>query len=358
MADSSDDSSTARRNGFPPSPTHKSGRSIPTMTDTTKRRNSPYLPTPLETLALAVYPMLLTFGTLFSVLSPETRASPYDAGGQSHVQAQAPSYFARKNNLFNVLFVKRGWAWVTVAFAAFALSHPALRRRARGALMNNNNNNNVLALARAWARWALVTGWWILVTQWCFGPPIIDRGFRYTGGRCAVAVEALSAEEGLTADTVGDALTAAACRASGGRWSGGHDISGHVFLLVLGSAFLLQEVGWVALRARAREERSVVMPDGAVKGAGVEAAPAVTTTTTTTVTMEAAIDERDIGLGGKFAAGVVVMCWWMLLMTAIYFHTWFEKFTGLMTASLVMYPIYILPRWLPALRAIIGLPGI
>ncbi|PHH68728.1 hypothetical protein CDD83_5998 [Cordyceps sp. RAO-2017] len=42
----------------------------------------------------------------------------------------------------------------------------------------------------------------------------------------------------------------------------------------------------------------------------------------------------------------------MLLMTAIYFHTWFEKFTGLVTALLGWYAIYIVPRFVPPLRAL------
>ncbi|RYP37667.1 hypothetical protein DL767_002840 [Monosporascus sp. MG133] len=310
-------------------------------------RNPPYLPTPTERLSLLAYPVILAFGTLFSILSPETRAAPYDAGRQSHAQDHtAPSYFARKDNLLNVLFVKRGWAWVTAAFVAFALfGHPALLASTRRRI-------------HAVTRWALITACWVLVTQWCFGPPLIDRGFRITGGRCQAAHEAV-AKEGLGAADTKDVFTAAACRAAGGRWSGGHDISGHVFLLVLGSYFLAQEGGWVLVRAGAlarpagvREERCVVMPDGAVKGAGVEA-------------------ERDgdgggdggaydpaLGLAGRFAVAVIVLCLWMLLMTAIYFHTWFEKLTGLLVALMAIYGVYFVPRFVPAVRPFIGLPGI
>ncbi|KAI1104207.1 inositol phospholipid synthesis and fat-storage-inducing TM-domain-containing protein [Jackrogersella minutella] len=288
------------------------------------KRNTPFLPTPLETLVLLAYPALLTFGTVYSVLNPQARGAAYDAAGQ------APSYFARKDNLLNVLFVKRGWAWISAAFALFAATHPALRSGA--------------TRAAAVVRWALVTAWWVLVTQWCFGPPIIDRGFRFTGGRCDVAREAVV---GGTADAE-DLFTAVACRAAGGRWSGGHDISGHVFLLVLGSFFLIQEVGWVVYRAAGQEERSVVMPDGAVKGAGVEADGGGA----------AAGDGKALGVGGRFVGVVVALCLWMLLMTAIYFHTWFEKLTGLLVAAVGIYPIYILPRWVPALRTFIGLPGI
>jgi hypothetical protein len=266
----------------------------------TTKRSSPFLPTPLECVLLAVYPLILIFGALFSVVSPDTRGAPFDTARQSHVQALAPSYFARKDNLFNVLFVKRGWLWITIAFVGFVATHPTFQ--------------NTRRIAKATSRWALVTGWWFLVTQWCFGPPLIDRGFRFTGGRCELVYEAVA--EG-TADRK-ELFTAAACRTAGGSWSGGHDISGHVFLLVLGSCFLVQEVVWVVLRAGVRvagkgDDRAIVMSDGAVKGAGVESEGA------------AAHHERHLSIGGKFALGVVGLCIWMLLMTAIYFHTWIEK---------------------------------
>ncbi|KAI0168613.1 inositol phospholipid synthesis and fat-storage-inducing TM-domain-containing protein [Pestalotiopsis sp. NC0098] len=331
----------------PGSPSSSNKSSSSTSTATT--RTPPPLPTPAESLLLLVYPVLLLFGTVFSALSPETRAAAYDAAGQSHVQAEAPSYFARKNNLFNVLFVKRGWAWVTVAFFVFALTHPRL-------------GGNATRKLQAVARWAAVTTWWVLVTQWCFGPALIDRGFRFTGGKCEVAETAVF-EGGVEGSSKSDVFTAVACKASGGKWSGGHDISGHVFLLVLGSWFLLQEVGWVVARAAAagkgvfpfgREERCVVMHDGAVKGAGVEAYEKEN------VGEEARIQQQQSGatVGSKFAIGVVGLCLWMLLMTAIYFHTWFEKLTGLLTALIGIYPIYYLPRWVPGLRSVIGLPGI
>ncbi|KAI1813895.1 inositol phospholipid synthesis and fat-storage-inducing TM-domain-containing protein [Poronia punctata] len=304
----------------------------PRPTQATKR-SSPFLPTPLEGRFLIVYPAILLFGTLFSVLSPETRGAPFDTARQSHVQALAPSYFARKDNLFNVLFVKRGWLWITLAFGGFVATHPTFQ--------------NPRTATRAAIRWALVTAWWFFVTQWFFGPPLIDRGFRLTGGRCEPAHEAVARG---TADTK-ELFTAAACRTAGGNWSGGHDISGHVFLLVLGSCFLIQEVLWVILKAGSKvwgrgDDRSVVMDDGAVKSAHIES------------DRTAVHHERHLGIGGKFALGVVGLATWMLLMTAIYFHTWIEKFTGLVVATAGFYTVYVLPRWTPALRNIIGLPGI
>ncbi len=269
----------------------------------TTPRTSPFLPTAVERLALGLFPLLLVFGSVFAMVSPHMRALTYDAVAQSHTAADgspAPSYFARKSNIFNVYFVKRGWGWTTAALLAFVLAHPAIASpRAR---------------AQAAARWAAVTAWWVLIVQWCFGAPIIDRGFRWTGGQCDVA------ELGVVAGTadVAEALTAVACKASGGQWRGGHDISGHVFLLTLGSALLMNEVLWPLARWAGwwAEERCVVMGDGALKGASVEAETAA----------GAGKDETPVlGYGGKFALGVLGLNLWMLLMTAIYFHTWFEK---------------------------------
>ena len=57
-------------------------------------------------------------------------------------------------------------------------------------------------------------------------------------------------------------VTGQACKAVGGTWRGGHDISGHVFILVLGSAFLGLEL--LPVVGRGREERRVRGGDGGV----------------------------------------------------------------------------------------------
>lgn len=270
------------------------------------RRNPPLLPTPLERIALGLFPIILVFGTIFSLVSPQTRSAPYDHAAQAHYQdpAIAPSYFARKSNVFNVFFVKRGWGWTTVAFLFALFTQPA------------GNADPALVSARqlrAGMRWVAVTSAWVFVTQWFFGAPIIDRGFRWTGGRCEVAQRELSMGEAGVAEV----FTAVGCKTAGGKWQGGHDISGHVFLLVLSTAFLMQEVGWPALRWTGwqAEERCVVMTDGAIKSASVESHTPV----------GYGGQENALGVGGKMALGVMSLNVWMLLMTAIYFHTWFEK---------------------------------
>ena len=103
------------------------------------------------------------------------------------------------------------------------------------------------------------------------GMPILEFYLilRHLGGQCEL-VEMAEAGKGDMDDTR-QFLTGVACKAVGGKWKGGHDISGHVFLLVLGSMFLFEEVLHVVLKlARTKQERTVYMMDGAVKSAGVE----------------------------------------------------------------------------------------
>jgi len=144
-------------------------------------------------------------------------------------------------------------------------------------------------------------------------------------------------------------VTGIACKSVGGKWAGGHDISGHVFLLVLGSMFLFEEVLHVVWKAgRGKEERTIYMNDGAVKSAEVES-------------QAENMGPQQPGewtIAARAVLGVGTLSVYMLLMTAAYFHTWFEKLTGLLVAFSAIFVVYFLPRVVPALRAIIGMPGI
>ncbi|KAF7948617.1 uncharacterized protein EAE97_004028 [Botrytis byssoidea] len=304
-------------------------------------RRSPFLPTTFEAILLSIYPATLLLGSIFSVLSPDVRASVYNPVLQSHPPSTAPSYFAKKSNIFNQYFVKQGWAWISASYFFFLLTHPSTgppgvfiltARRARGTL-----------------RYLVVTIWWIFVTQWFFGPPLIDRGFVITGGQCEL-VDA--AEKGkIDMDNTRQFVTGVACKAVGGKWKGGHDISGHVFLLVLGSMFLFQEVLHVVLRSSGiKEERTIVMADGAIKSAEIEAP----------LQNEAEGLNQDgwLGFSVKIILGVAGLSLFMLAMTAIYFHTWFEKLTGLVVAFGGVFVVFWLPRLNPTVRSVLGMPGI
>ncbi|KAL6713518.1 hypothetical protein ACLMJK_008983 [Lecanora helva] len=294
----------------PPPSTTSSPTPLPTIIST-------LLPTPPELLLLLTYPLTLTLGSLYSLLSPTTRHAPYDPLTQSHPTSHAPSYFALKHNILNDYFVKVAWFWVTLAYAWFL----ALSPTTGPTIQSKNGWVLTPQRLRGILRWVLVTTWWALVTQWCFGPGLIDRGFRVTGGVCK-----------LSDRLEGKAGSGRACKALGGEWRGGHDISGHVFILVLGSAFLGFE-GWLG---KGRVDK--VHGEGSVGG-----------------------DEEEEEGGGSWGMGMplVVMgfSWWMLLMTAAFFHTWFEKFTGLLTAYAGIFVVYFLPKAIPAMRNVVGIPG-
>ncbi|KAF2183068.1 hypothetical protein K469DRAFT_711028 [Zopfia rhizophila CBS 207.26] len=311
--------------------------SMPSSTiRTSPASRSPLLPTRLEALLISIYPSTLLLGSIFSTLSPTTRSAPYNASSQSHPPEFAPSYFAQKRNIFNVYFVKIGWFWTTLAFFIFVLLNQGF-----GSGLSKRR-------VRAILRWMSVTLWWVVVTQWFFGPPLIDRGFRFTGGQCEL-VKNEGAREGMSETR--ELLTAAACKAVGGTWKGGHDISGHVFLLILGSALLWFEVLPALTRAEGlRDGRRIMLNDGKVASVAVEKDERDE--------KERDDRERPTTKGVKFAIGVVGLMWWMLLMTASYFHTWFEKFTGLLVAFSGLWAVYFLPRGVPEVRAVLGMPGV
>ncbi|KAI9806236.1 MAG: hypothetical protein M1825_006351 [Sarcosagium campestre] len=305
----------------------------------------------------------LVLGSLFSILNPPAANYTFSTSitSSGRIPEPAPSYFARKSNIFNVLFVKLGWFWTTVAFSAYLLDRRLatsrrLRRRAQapGAtpssttspsrITTTTTTTNPWSVLQAILRYALFTLYWIIVTRWCFGPALIDRSFTLTGGFC-------ERHSGL--------LSAAACKAHGGRWNGGHDISGHVFLLVMSSAFLGMEVLPEVLR---------------VLGAGDELSTSETTSVGARRAKAKTDDDEDeitrlqratsssespgvsAGIGLKVVLGVTALSWWMLLMTAAYFHTWLEKLTGLVVALVGVFVVYYLPRGVPSLRAVIGAP--
>lgn len=188
---------------------------------------------------------------------------------------------------------------------------------------------------------------------------MIDRGFRLTGGACELA----SRFEGQGGKT--EFVTSRACKVAGGTWQGGHDISGHVFILVLGSAFLFMELIPILLKGGMKDDRLVRRKDGGVARAAVE---------------NLETEEEDGGMlsrVGSWAPTIVAsLSWYMLLMTAIYFHTWFEKvrdtlpsmllmsdtnltkLTGLLVAFSALFFAFFLPRAVPSIRDIVGLPGI
>jgi hypothetical protein len=250
-------------------------------------------------IALLVYPATLIVGSLFSVLSPTaqgTRDPPHNhpsplvpsIAADVNLPQHPVNYFARKDNIFNVYFVKVGWLWITAAFVSLLFSQPPY---------TTSSSQQPRRIGQAIARYFLATLVWYITTQWFFGPAIIDRSFVITGGKCEQVIP--QAEEGSA--NLHTLLTATACKAAGGAWRGGHDVSGHVFMLVLATAMLVCELIGVLKGASGLDNGSRKSEDGDCESTGL----------------------RKWSVW--FVGAVAGLSWWMLLMTAIWFHTWFEK---------------------------------
>ena len=379
-------------------------------------RLSPLLPTTLELAFLSIFPLTLFLGTLYSHISPQTRSSTYDTSFYSSSSSSAsplfststenaavlsPSYFAQKRNIFNLYFVKIGWFWTTAALAAFGSAHPYFSNSETQSVNKNGNKradgtaSNLAAGEKGGAlvqrrklqlaiRYIIATAWWIGVTRWFFGPPLIDRSFRWTGGAC----EALILQE--AADANGKTLaggsplgshdgsqarltqkvevyTAAECKAAGGQWQGGHDVSGHVFMLCLSCAVIAFEVLPVLFATRREQkqrksgdvtpETSVSLsskaPDASASSSSSSSKP-IAPASTGSERSTSSTPSSAARLATRFALAVAALSWWMLLMTAVFFHTWFEKFTGLVLALAAIWSVYIMPRafW----KEVIGVP--
>ncbi|KAH8692818.1 putative inositol phospholipid biosynthesis protein Scs3 [Talaromyces proteolyticus] len=298
-------------------------------------------------LALIIYPITLVVGSIYSVVSPTARhprtfetASPLtpslasDLNLSTEPHPSPVNYFARKNNIFNLYFVKIGWVWITVTFLALLLTQPTYTKAPSGLRSKRT--------AHALVRYSIVTAAWFLTTQWFFGPAVIDRTFVLTGGKCDNLPPVRASPD--TWEELKVILTAAACKAAGGAWKGGHDVSGHVFMLVLGSAFLVFE----AVGASRCYLGAAAGADGKAKDDEGEE--------------QTTIDDTTINplpaLALRFAWVVAGLSWWMLFMTAIFFHTWLEKLSGLVISLAVIYVTYLLPQSLLPWRNIVGIPGL
>ena len=293
-------------------------------------RPTPYL--------LLVYPLILAIGSLYAAISPDGSSMQEPQATSSVV----PNYFAGKRNLINLLFVKRGWLWTTLAFVFLQLTtKPSPASLSSKPVTTKNKMAN--HYFQATIRFALLTTAWLITTQWFFGPPLIDRSFTLTGGHCEGLPTKFEDNSAIKLATI---YSSTVCKRSGGNWRGGHDISGHVFMLVLSSAALLYEL---CIADRLSEHPSVSPRAAANVAQGLT-------------------EEEKKSLGGwesegeakariyarYFLYGVVGLDCLMLTTTAIWFHTWLEKVNGMLVAGIGLYLTYFLGDFVPAWKEIVG----
>lgn len=317
-----------------PSPEQSPERRTSTMPSST--RPTPFL--------LLVYPVILAIGALYAAIAPDASISQVPGTGIAPDvdRAPQPSYFAGKRNLINLIFVKRGWLWTSLALLFLQLTTRPSSSSLKATPITTQNRmvNHYFQVA---LRYLLLTSLWLFATQWFFGPPLIDRSFTLTGGRCEGIPIKLEENPALKLATI---YSSSACKRSGGRWYGGHDISGHTFMLVVSSASLLYEL-YIADRA---SQHPSVSPRAAAN-----VAHDLTEQEKESVGGWESEGEAKARIYARyFLYGVVTLDILMLTTTAIWFHTFLEKVNGLLLAGFGLYVTYFLGDIVPAWRETVG----
>lgn len=158
-----------------------------------------------------------------------------------------------------------------------------------------SNLTRRMALVSHLRRQALSTGYWWLLTQSTLRLPL-SKG-------PSVAQHILAATGGVCVGPGGSACTGR----TGEFLRGGHDISGHAFLLVHATLLLA----------------SLVYPT--VVAMTVGPAPP---TNELLGARNRVVPSREMQLAAGGVVALILLWWWMLLMTSMYFHSPAEKFSG------------------------------
>lgn len=256
------------------------------------------------TYTLALITTLVTAGTLYSY----SAGTFLDTSNALLAHLPHPSHgrsiFASKGTWMNKYFVKYAWGWTTLAFWA---------------VWATAGNPSVMGYDYV-GKWVGATLVWMGFASWFFGPSLSARLLSYSGAECAIIIPPSSPDATATLLAVPQTYCVYRQTVTPGthpdlfvlpeshqlvRGIGplstdfkaipklyrGHDVSGHTFLLSLSILFLVDAL------MKARRAQSTAA-----------------------------------SLGAQAAAWSLVALWLtMLYATAVYFHTWEEKASGLGT---------------------------
>lgn len=307
----------------------------PTANTSPSQKHRPHLSTLLadynltldDLLILALYPATALLGQTVQLLG-----------------TVSTSYFSSKRNVFNVVFVKKGWLWVSLLAGAKGLE--LYRSANSGSGKSRVTNGQVKGFV---LRYILATVWWILFSQWFFGLPLMDRVFRLTGGACTPSASTLTLIATAQSDDPASAsaseaaiqalsaqlaqVTSAKCKALGHSWAGGVDPSGHMFLLAHGSLYLWFEIMLPAFNSR----------------------QASTTSSSASSTKHNNTNKPRLSTLAKATAALLFIFWWMMLMTNMYyFHSFLERLSGLIWGYVEAVVVYIVARQVPAMQFLLS----
>jgi len=247
------------------------------------------------------------FGTAYSA-TYDTYLDTSNLGYLPH-PLHDTDYFARKDNLLNVYFIKKAWGWTSAVFLFSWFTSPSSARTKESMF-----------------KWLAETASWLVFTGWFFGPAIIERVNIASGGLCAIVLPSGDSvvvppdycftKATLSPVTHPNFFTTSLLLSPEfhaiPRLRKGHDVSGHIFLLTMSVLFLSDH-----LRASFRAKEWPPLHKWAV------------------------------------GANLALIGTWLFACytTSIYFHSPFEKFTGFLlgvaTFSITQLAIFRSPTTRP-----------
>ncbi|SGZ30475.1 BQ5605_C048g12373 [Microbotryum silenes-dioicae] len=207
-------------------------------------------------------------------------------------------YFADKRNVINQYFTKQAWVWVTLAYIFYSLSilvfAPKPSKSAHKVQLNEPTLvQHFLTITR---RFVLSTLYWYYLTQATWfgaiyrGPSLAKHLLLYSGAVCMPS----------TLSSTSSSLVEGNLQCTGQRgeyYRGGHDSSGHVFLMVHASIFLYYLINPSIQRV-----------------------------------FNHSVPQKDVGLPERFVLYSILtfmgLCWFVLGCTSVFFHSPAEKMSG------------------------------
>lgn len=232
------------------------------------------------------------------------------------------TYFARSDNLFNVYFVKMGWAWTLVFSAPFMFMTSYTLCCGNAQRMFKHHLSRIIIATAFWFCWTKMFN-------------IIESTF----GRC----------NNRHYDSK------SLCLKAGHFWNG-FDISGHAFILIYSSLVLIEEtrpiIGWEYIKEhirneehnRAAKEKSLTNPLRNLKDSDIRVLKYLYEKYTPIIRL-------------MFIGATVLQLLWdiMLVCTMLYYHKMIEKVISGIIAILTWFFCYRV--WYPSITLLPDVAG-
>lgn len=245
---------------------------------------------------MSFFSAIVLFGTLYSLLHSthlynvmlSDPSHSYNSIGSSQeftlaslvddtspsIPSAPSSVFGDRRNFLNRYFIKYAWFWTTIGFIAQAITlrNPSPADNTISSSSNketerkrsSNEGQSLQAtvmgsMSISLLRFGVATLLWLFFARWFVGPALMERVRYYSGAECMSVDSTPSGigsllnvdprhcytKQSLTPQTTPELFQGSLSGASQSlraRWKGGHDISGHTYILILSSLYLLEEI--------------------------------------------------------------------------------------------------------------------